>query len=1677
MELSNYEIKNKLYEGDLSIVYRAIEKLDNKPVIIKILNEEYPSKEQLISFKYEYEILKSFNSKNIIKVYNFEKIENSVAIIEEDFEGCSLNLYNWKSYSLDKILSIFIKIVESIEDIHAKNIIHKDISPSNILWNSQTDEIKIIDFGIATKLTHEKSEMINNIVLEGKLAYISPEQTGRMNRVVDYRSDFYSLGATFYEILSRKQPFIDAKDEMELIYCHLAKEPILVHEINSEIPVVISKIIQKLMAKNAENRYQSTFGLKFDLEECLNQILQKGNINDFEICKSDKQSKFQIPQKLYGRENNIKFLMKCFENACNGNTELMLISGASGIGKTALVNEIHKPIAEQRGHFISGKYDQYKKDIPYSAITSAFKKLINTILSENNEKLLIWRDNFLNALGLNGQIIIDIIPEFELIIGKQNVVPILPPPESQNRFNLVFQSFIHAIATKDHPLVIFLDDLQWSDNSSLKLIEMLICSQKEEFLFIIGSYRNNEVDKVHPLSLTVNNIENDGIVVNRIQLTSLNIDYTNKLISESLNCSTEKSQLLAELILNKTEGNPFFINELLNSLYEDKLINFNYKIFNWEWDLNNIQEKGITTNVVELMTNKIGNLNIKTQEMLKLASCIGNTFDLNKLSIISGKSKGEIASNLWEALQTNMIIPIDDSYRYSYDLEEINVKYKFAHDRIQQAAYLLILENEKIELHLKIGKLIKNHFSMEEQEHQIFDIVLHLNLAKSLILEESEKIELSYFNLIAAEKSKKSTAYSSAFNYIKNSIELLDKNQYKNEYDLCIKAYTEGAEISYLNGEFDYTEQLAEDGLKKSKTLVEKAEIYDVLVRTYIAKNNPKVAIQIALKSLNLLGVTIPENPSEKDIGQGLKKIQEILKEKSIEDLIKLPKMIDIEKLAVMKIISTVMPITYVARPTLVPMLAFSMIDVSINFGNAPASTFGYATYGLILCGTVGDIDSGYKFGELALNLLDSLGNKEFKPRTYFYVYLFISHWKQHLKNSLAPALEAYKIGIETGDIANSMLNAMLYGHHSYIAGKELSTIADEMKEYSNKMSKLKQDFAFHYNELYRYAVESWIKTGDNETEPLYEDYYKKVLPDLIESQNISAIWIIYLNKTIFNYTFERFEKAHENSIQAEKYIAGANGAITPPLFYFYDSLTNLAMYINTSELDKKAIIKKVEENQKKLETWSKYAPMNFLHKWTLVEAEKEKVLGNDIEAEKYYNEAIELVQKHEYINEEALAYELTARFYLERNKRRIAGYYLWDSLDAYQRWGAVVKVTELKRKYLDILSEFKKKQIKSNTTNRSITASTALDLESILKSSQTISNEMDIKILLEKIMLIAAENIGAQTGVFISADKENLSVLIELTQGSKCKYLGAIPIEDYSFLSRRIVNYVSRTFNDVVYYDAVSSKDNINDEYIQKNLTKSILCLGIRRNSELKGLLYFENNLSKGVFTKDRINFLKMLLGQMNISLENANLYNKLKVRNEKLENEVIKRTRELRELNDELKKNNYKLTEAYIKLEEIAKTDPLTKLLNRRSMVENLEFEIEKSTSFSVLMIDIDYFKKINDNYGHDCGDFILKSVSEKMKSIIRKEDSLARWGGEEFLILLADREKGVSSIIAEKIRSSIADSEFIFDGLSLKLTLTIGLSNYRKNDTSIDDIIKRADKALYLGKNNGKNIVVKD
>lgn len=1552
--IPGYQIVEKLYESAKSLVYRGIRDSDQIPVILKVLKEEYPTLDAIARFKLEYDITRSLNLEGVIETYGLEKYQYSLVMVLEDFGGESLNrLLKNREFYLEEFLILAIRITETLGEIHASNIIHKDINPSNIVFNPTTGQVKIIDFGISSILLRENPTLRNPNILEGTLAYMSPEQTGRMNRAIDYRTDLYSLGVTFYELLTGTLPF-ETTDALELVHCHIAKQPILPSEVDTGIPKALSNLVMKLLAKTAEDRYQSTWGIKADLQLCLKQLQESDEISEFALGCQDIYDKFQISQKLYGREREIETLLAAFERVAGGGDtgtrgcgdaeieeskiqvalethqrcdpkskiEMVLVSGYSGIGKTALVQEIYKPITQKQGYFISGKFDQLQRNIPYRPFIHAFQELIRQLLTESEAQIAVWREKLDAAFGINGQIIIDVIPEVKLIVGEQTAVLELPPVESQNRFNLVFKNFINVFTQPDHPLVIFLDDLQWIDSASLKLIQMLMTAPDSQNLLLIGAYRSNEVNSAHPLMLALEELNSTDAIINHISLSSLDLANINQLIADTLNSTSETTLPLAELINSKTRGNSFFIKELLKFLYENKLINFDFSPptprqqkaqatsdsplvkggeggnskggvqGGWQWNLAQIQAIQITDNVVELMVGKIQKLSELSQHLLKFAACIGNQFDSNTLSIVSKKTQSETTAALWEAVQEGFILPLGDQYKYlqNYDQEgsdEATVSYKFLHDRIQQSAYSLISEVDKKQVHLKIGQLLLESTPPELLEDKVFDIVNQLNIGIELITEQEKKDELAQLNLFAGKKAKSSVAYEPALKYLNVGRELLGKESWFKTYELTLALYGLAAEAAYLNGDFEQMEKLTDVVLQETKTTLGKLKAYEVKIQACTVQNKLLEAIKTALEVLQQLGVKLPQNPSQKDIWIERVRTKLALVGKELSELINLPEMTNPYKLAAMRIIASVCTATYFVAPQLWQMMVFQKIQLSLKYGNAPGSPFGYADYAMVLCGVEGDIDSGYRFAQLALNLLPRLNAKEFKSKTFLLVEMYVRHWKEHIRKTLNPLLEAYQCGLETGDLEYGVFSIFLHSYHSYLLGKELVQLEQEMAAYRDAIAHFKQEQPLYLIQMYRQAVLNLMGQSENPCCLSGESYNEeKNLPLHLAINDRYTIYNLYFNKLILCYLFQDYSKAIEIAAIAEQLLLeGAIGLLVVPVFYFYDSLASLAVFSDVPKQEQQRILIKVAANQKKMKRWAHHAPMNYLHKFYLVEAEQHRVISQVNQARDYYDKAIALAKENEYINEEALAHELVAKFYLAQGKTKIAEVYMLDACYCYLRWGATAKVKDLQTRYPQLLERISETTKTKNTriSTSPITTGSAgtdvLDLATVIKASQALSSEIVLDKLLVKFIKILMENAGAQRGLLIEEKNGNAFIQAEgAVDELEVKVFPSSHVELNQRFSPAIVNYVKRTRENLVIADAENDSRFANDVYVANNKPKSILCVPSLHQGKLIGILYLENNLITDAFTPDRIEVVQILTSQAAIALENARLYDEMK-------------------------------------------------------------------------------------------------------------------------------------------------------------------------------------------------------
>ncbi|MBW4495515.1 MAG: AAA family ATPase [Oscillatoria princeps RMCB-10] len=1574
LALSGYKIAEEIQRGVGTVIYRGIRERDGKPVIVKVLQSEYPTLEEITRLRQEYNIAHPLDCPGIVKAYSLEKYRNGFALILEDFGGQSLKqAMAGIKFKVREVLRLAIFLTETLRELHKIPIIHKDIKPSNIILKPETGEVKITDFSIASRLSVENPRISNPSLIEGTLAYMSPEQTGRMNRSVDCRSDFYSLGVTLYEMLTGQLP-CPATDPMELVHCHIAKMPVPPCEVG-EIPQAVSDIVMKLLAKTAEDRYQSALGLKVDLETCLVQLQSAGKIENFAPGRYDRGSQLLIPQKLYGREREVRTLMDAFERVAGGATEMMLVSGYSGIGKTSVVSEVHKPIVAKRGYFIAGKFDQFKRNIPYAALIEAFQDLVRQLLTESAQKIAVWREKLLEALGENGQVIAEVIPEVELIVGELPAVPQLGPSETQNRFNRVFQQFIHVFCQPEHPLVLFLDDLQWADAASLKLIQLLVADSDSQYLLTIGAYRDNEVSAAHPLIHTIEKIQAAGAAVSNITLGALELSHVSQLVAETLGEtvapsprntltpnpspikgeeSKRRSDTLGELVFNKTQGNPFFLTQLLKTLHSESLLVYDTGTGSWQWDIEKIQACGIQDyNVVELIARNIQKLPVKTQNVLKLAACVGSQFNLDVLAIVSEESAAVTAANLWDALQAGLILPLSNSYKIplvfgeesaaALAVREVKVGYKFLHDRVQQAAYSLIPESEKKATHLKIGKRLLENTAPEERKENIFALVNQLNVGTDLIAGEAEKNELASLNLLAGQKAKAAAAYEAAARYLNVGLGLLGADCWQTQYDTALALYVEAVEAEYLNANFQRAKQLSLEVLQKAKALLEKVKVYELQIQFYVSQSQPHAAIETAREVLEMLGIHLPASRQEMRACAARLREELALKVKRIEDLASLPVMTDPSQIAAMRILNQAISAAYQTNPDLLALLIFTTAHLSVKYGNSPPAAYVYCLYASLLCEGNSDIESGYRYGELSLRVLDQFNAPELKAKVINLFNAGIRHCKEPVRETLEPLQENIQRGLETGDLEYAFYSALHYGSHLFFVGEHLESVNHKQQQYLEMMVKLQLEFHICWGKIGRQMVLNLLGQSADPCRLVGESLNEsEMLPVWAANSNMFLCFCTYCCKTLLLVLFQQYAEAVAAAEFGEKYEKGCTGMLEVLEYKFYSSLALLGNCARADSQTRKRYLRKVASHQKQMKVRAEHAPANFQHKCDLVSAERARVLGQIEKATALYEKAITGARKEGYIQEEALACELAGEFHVARGQENMGRFYLLESYYAYIRWGAIAKVKDLEARYPQFFSRIAAQKstatdIHRTTTTTSGSDSGFLDLATVMKASLAISGEIVLSRLLDKLMKISIENAGAQKGSLILKRDGNLAIEasgevdaneIAVWQSPAVEISQAVPVA--------VLNYAQRTQKSVVLNNAAREGLFTADPYVLQNQPKSVLCVPIVCQGKLTGFFYFENNLTAGAFTPDRLEVLKLLASQAAISLENARLYAHLETAHQQLENysrtlevKVEERTLELQEKNQRLNQALQELQQAQTQLIQTEKMSALGELV----------------------------------------------------------------------------------------------------------------------------------------------------
>ena len=1620
-EFPGYTVLEQIDETLQSVVYRARKEGEPETVIIKALKIRYPSLSDVARIKHEYELVRNLPIEGIVRTLDIIDTKDSIALVLEDFGGVSLKEFVKEGgLSIERFLDLAVRLSEILGNIHQHNITHRDIKPLNILLNRKDDTIKITDFGIATEI----KEMYSPGVIEGTLAYISPEQTGRMNCTVDYRTDLYSLGVTFYELLTGKVPFMST-DPLELVHSHIAKLPVPPEQRNPQVPKPLSQIVMKLLSKSAEDRYKNSFGLMDDLKNCHDQLRAQGTIEPFELGLHDHSQRFIIPQILVGRDRELEVLFEAFDRVSQGAVEVILVAGEPGIGKSSLVNEIHKPIVEKRGYFISGNYEQFQKHIPYSAVIQAFQVLARQLLTESEERVHIWKEKLLWALGPNGKIITNAIPEIEFIIGKQPDIPELGPEETQNRFNLVFKNFIRVFAEREHPLVLFLDDLQWVDLASLNLIQTITAGPDLRFFLLIGAYRDNEVAAHHPLMLTVDTIQKTGLTINTITLGVIYPQDVNRLISSLLRCTPDFSLPLAETVYQKTKGNPFFVNQFLKTLYTEGDISVD-PAGGWTWNLGKIEEMQVTDNVVQFMADKLSDLPSDSLKLIQNCACIGNRFDLHTLASITSQSLDKILFIIDTLIQEGLINSKGSLYR-------------FHHDRIQEAAYSLLSPEGREQIHFQIGSLELKRTPPQERYNRVFYMADHLNQACDLLKNEEERIQVSDLNLLAGIKAKDSTAYQAAVTYLQAGIDLLPDGAWQTNYHLTYDLHMEQMACQYLARNAGEAERLFEIIIANATGKTDKAKAHNTMVILYTNLSSPREAIKLGLKALKDFGIHISIDVGRSSVKWELIKIKRRLRKITLEKIIDLPRMENPDLLVINDVLLNIEPPAYYVNPNLFALVILKEVNSSLRYGHPPHSAVTFMALATIIETVLGDYELGYRIGEMALKLNEKLDNRKRAGRVYHTFAFFIHHWKKHIKHELELFSKSYELSLNNGDFifAGHGINAA--AEVRFRISPRLDDVLEELEKYQDFMHLLNDPLiTAHYRQMLQsistskgYPSEGSVLSGDG-TDPLAQ------IERMKKEGNLFGLCLALSARMVTLLGTGEYEEARQMAAELDTYIHVPMGTLLTVDFYFNYSLI-LTVLLKQGETRRKRKFKAlIRRNQRKMSKWAGLCPENFKHKFDLIQAEVASIEGHFREAINLYHRAIEGARQNEYLQEEAVACEQAGIFYRDAGLEEEARVFITRAYQCYVRWGSKTKMKVLEDRYPSFIIKEQESRLPDffEATTATGTTSTLLDLSTVMQTSQAISSEIVLDRLLQKIMEMAVANAGAQRGFLVLDTDGKMTIeAAEDVENQDIRVMQSIPLETSDDLSKSIVHYVIRSGENVILGNAAQEGAFMNDPYIRRNRCKSILCAPIMHQGRITGILYMENNLTANAFTAERLELLNIISAQAAISLENAKLF-------------------------------------------ELATTDGLTKLFVPRYFQLLLDQEINRSRRhnqpFSLIMMDIDNFKTFNDTYGHQLGDEVLKNVARTIKKISRAVDVPARYGGEEFILILPETDTIGALVAAEKIRRSVEELEISYDIENLHLTISLGIATFPTQADNKESLIKSADRALYTAKRAGKNRV---
>ncbi|AKJ00588.1 Signal transduction histidine kinase CheA [Archangium gephyra] len=1469
----------------MNLLFHAVRDADGLPLILKTPVASSPGPRERERYRREFDILQRLRDvRGVTRALACEQLQDRPVLLLEEIEGIPLSELTGEPFNVLRGVELAISLASTLAELHRRGIIHKDIKPSNIIL-TRSGETHLIDFGIASLQLVEHVDAMQASLIEGTLAYMSPEQTGRMNRSVDYRTDLYSLGITLYELLTGSRPF-QGLDALEWFHAHMALAPQPPLERVKALPPVLSAIILKLLAKVAEERYQSAEGLRADLERCRDGLL-RGEPEDFPLGVHDVPPRFQLPQRLYGRDTQAAALLQSFERVARyARPELILVHGYSGIGKSSVVHELHKPVVRQRGFFLSGKFDQFQQDIPYSTLAQALRALTQQLLSGTDEELARWREQLLTTLEGHGQVLVDVVPQWELILGKQPHVQELPPVEAQHRFNRVFRRLLGVFATPEHPLVLFLDDLQWADLASLQLLQHLLTHPEAPPVLLLGAYRDNEVGPTHPLSLALEAVRKANAWVTDLPLEPLTLEDVQRLVSDTLpGAGAELIGPLAGLALEKTGGNPFFLLQFLLTLNQDGLL-VRTAEGSWRWDAEGVRAKGYSDNVVDFMVGKLRQLPHGTQHLLRLAACVGNTFSPRILLVISHMAEtAEVEKGLEPALQEGLLMCAGPE------------QYRFLHDRIQQAAHALIPEDQRKAVHLHIGRLMLASLSPEEVHEKLFDVVGQLNAGAELISEPGERHRVARLNAEAGGKAKASTAFRSAVVYLATAFHLLPGDPWETAPALAFKLRRDQASCELMSGNAAEARRLLEELLPRARTPADMAVVYRLKSGIHLAAGEIQAAATCLVECLARMGLPISPHPSWEEVVAANEEVQALLGERPIPSLIDLPRMKDPDLEAVLSVLSALSaPASFFDRNLFVLHLC-RMVSLILRHGMTEAAAYGLGWYGAVLGTTFKRYQEGHAFGQLACALVERYDLTAFRSRI-IYLMAMITYWTQPLSGTLEPLRRGFQLALQGSEFQAACYCCINIVTDRLAVGHSLDEVYQESVArlaFVRKAGFQDAQHILHHIQRYVQDLRGFSSAfGSLSGEDFDEDAFEAGLSPKRMSTMRCFYWILKMRSRFMSGAFA---EAREAGVQAAGLTWSSIVQIQLLDFHLYRALTLAACFGELSAEERQRALETLQADQRQLAEWASNAPSTFRAPERMVFAELARLTGREKEALHAYEEAIQSAREHGFIQNAALANELAARYWRERQVPTIAEAYAHKAREAYLRWGAHGKVQQLDAQWPSLASTVSTVSTATDTSSTQL-----LDALTVVKAQQAISGEIVLERLAATLLRVAIENAGAQRGALLLPQGNTLSVVA---------HSGAVPegSPDETPLPWTLLAYVKRTREHVLIGDASQPHPFSSDAWLERGKARSLLCLPLLRQEEFRGMLYLENSLTTNAFTPARLSLLGQLASQAAISIENARLYADvqraemaLRRANDELERRVDERTRELRQAQAQL-------------------------------------------------------------------------------------------------------------------------------------------------------------------------------